>query len=78
MRRGWCRLFGFTKNALMYTLGVVVRNVRIVESFEREVADEARRAGLGPLRKRRGRRRHRNDASAPEAPAPDDAPSEPG
>ena len=27
IRRGWCRLFGRTKNTLMYALAVVVRNV---------------------------------------------------
>ena len=42
IRRGWCRLFGRAKNTLMYALAVVVRNVRIVESFERREAQEAR------------------------------------
>lgn len=80
MRRGWCRLFGTTKNALMYALGVVVRNVRIVISFERQQADEARRAAMGlePRRRRRTRRRHRDDAPGPDAPAPADAPAKPG
>lgn len=80
MRRGWCRMFGLTKNALAFTLGVVVRNVRITVSYEARMADEARRAamGLGPIKRRRRRRRHRDDASAPDAPAPDEAPSEPG
>lgn len=80
MGRGWCRLFGLTKNALMYTLGVVVRNVRIVVSFERQQADDARRAAMGlePRRRCRRRRRHREEGSTPEAPAPADAPTEPG
>ena len=47
---------GRAKNHLMYVLGVVVRNVRIVESFERQMADNARRAALGLPRRRR--RRH--------------------
>jgi hypothetical protein len=80
MRRGWCRLFGLAKNALMYTLGVVVRNVRIVISFERQRAEDARRAamGLSPLRRRRRRRRHRDEELEPNEPAPDDHQSEPG
>lgn len=36
IRRGWSRLAGTTKNALMYALAVVVRNVRLIEKFERE------------------------------------------
>lgn len=71
---GWCRLMGSAKNALVYALGVVVRNVRITVSFESRIAEDAHR---GPLRKRR-HRRHRKDAAAPDVPAPDDAPSEPG
>lgn len=80
MRRGWCRMFGTTKNAVMFTLGVVVRNVRIVVSYEQRLAEDARRQamGLGPLKRRRRHRRHRDDAAAPEAPAPAEAPSEPG
>ena len=80
MRRGWCRLMGTTKNALMFTLGVVVRNVRIAEAFQRRVAEEARRQalGLGPLQRRRRRRRHRGDVCPPDTPTPGDAPSEPG
>lgn len=80
MRRGWCRMFGLTKNALAFTLGVVVRNVRIVVSYEARVAEEARRAsmGLGPVKRRRRRRRHRAEGAGPEAPAPVDAPNEPG
>jgi hypothetical protein len=63
IRRGWCRLFGVAKNTLMYTLAVVVRNVRIVESFERRQAQEARAQSLGPTRRRR--RRHQRDTPAP-------------
>jgi hypothetical protein len=37
IRRGWSRLAGTTKNALMYALGVIVRNVRLIEKIEREV-----------------------------------------
>jgi hypothetical protein len=63
MRRGWCRLFGRAKNTLMYALAVVVRNVRILESFERRQAEEARRVAIGPTRRRR--RRHQRETPAP-------------
>jgi len=36
IRRGWSRLAGTTKNALMYALAVVVRNIRLIEKFERQ------------------------------------------
>jgi hypothetical protein len=62
IRRGWCRLFGRTKNTLMYALAVVVRNVRIVESFERRQAQETRAQSIGP---RKRRRRHQRDAESP-------------
>ena len=56
IRRGWCRLFGRTRNTLMYALAVVVRNVRILDSFERRKAQEVRAHSIGPKRSRR--RRH--------------------
>jgi hypothetical protein len=59
MRRGWSRLMGRAKNHLMYVLGVVVRNVRIVESFERNLAKEARREARRLRTRLRGRRRRR-------------------
>jgi hypothetical protein len=63
IRRGWCRLFGLAKNTLMYALAVAVRNVRIVESFERRRDKEARAAAIGPTRHRR--RRHEAKSPAP-------------
>jgi hypothetical protein len=76
IRRGWCRLFGRAKNTLMYALAVVVRNVRIVESFERRKAQEARAAAIGPRRRRR--RRHQRDTLTPtEQPVPE-VPTAPG
>jgi hypothetical protein len=78
MRRGWCRLFATTKNALMFVLGVVVRNVRIVISFERQQADDARRQAMGLESRRRRRHRRRYREATPSAPAPDEVPSEPG
>jgi hypothetical protein len=76
MRRGWCRLFGRTKNTVMYALGVVVRNVRIVESFERRQAQEAGRIAIGPRRQRR--RRHQQEEPAPDEPAAGKVPTDPG
>jgi len=61
MRRGWSRLMGVAKNHLMCVLGVVVRNVRIVESFERTKAKEARREARRLQTRSRGRRRSRCD-----------------
>jgi hypothetical protein len=76
IRRGWCRLFGRTKNTLMYALAVVVRNVRILESFERRKAQEGRAASMAPRRRRR--RRHQSDTDAPsEQPVPE-VPTAPG
>jgi hypothetical protein len=68
MGRGWCRLMGLSKNALMYALAVVVRNVRILESYEREQAEQARRAAMGLSPRRRRRRRHQNDVPVPDEP----------
>ncbi|MDQ2763101.1 MAG: hypothetical protein M3Y22_06310 [Pseudomonadota bacterium] len=76
IRRGWCRLFGLAKNTLMYALAVVVRNVRIVESFEAAQAQAARRAALGGTKRRR--RRHERDEHPPEEPPPDDPRAQPG
>jgi len=61
MRRGWSRLMGLAKNHLMYVLGVVVRNVRIVESFERNKATEARSEAKRLRTRLRGRRRARRE-----------------
>lgn len=58
VRRGWCRMFGLAKNALVYALAVVVHNVRLSLAHEDREAKEARRQamGLAPLRRRRRRR----------------------
>jgi hypothetical protein len=61
IRRGWSRLMGETKNRLMYVLGVVVRNVRIVESFERAKAKEAKEEAKKLRRPRGLSRRHQED-----------------
>jgi hypothetical protein len=80
IRRGWCRLFGRTKNTLTLTLAfalaVVVRNVRILDSFERRKAQEVRAHSIGP--KRRRRRRNQFDTPDPsEQPVPE-VPTAPG
>jgi hypothetical protein len=41
VRRGWCRLFGRTKNLVMLACAVVIRNLRVLASFERRAADNA-------------------------------------
>jgi hypothetical protein len=69
---------GLAKNTLMYALGVVVRNLRITESYERARAEEARRTAAGLPAKRNRRRRHQRDEPAPTAPALKDAPCVPG
>jgi len=77
VRRGWCRLFGTAKNALMYSLAAVAHNLRVLESRERRDHAETRRAtqaGSGPRRKRP--RRH--DQQPPAPPPTDDGPSVPG
>jgi hypothetical protein len=62
----------------MYVLGVVVRNVRIVESFERNKAKEARREENRTRSRLRGRRRSRGDKDHCSQPAPDEPPNKPG
>jgi hypothetical protein len=78
IRRGWSRLFGVAKNTLMYALAVVVRNVRIAESFEHRRVAETRRAVMGDPKKRRRRRRHQRDEPVPEEPPTDEPPALPG
>ena len=52
VRRGWCRLLGRTKNLVMLSCAVIIRNLRIIAAFERRTADNA------PQARRRKRRRH--------------------
>jgi len=57
VRRGSCRMMGRTKNLVMLAGAVVVRNMRIIDSFEAARADDERRARLGqPIKTRRRRR----------------------
>jgi len=76
IRRGWCRLFGLTKNTLMYALAVMVRNVRIVESFEARRAEDARRSAMGPSSRTR-HRRHQTLWPEPDDPPPTKVPVPP-
>jgi hypothetical protein len=78
IRRGWCRLFGLAKNTLMYALAVVVRNIRIVQSFERRLAEEQRRAATGAPPRRRRRRRHQHHEPPPEEQVAHQALARPG
>lgn len=54
-RRGWCRLLGRTKNLIMYTCATVMRNLRILASYQRRHADNqaaARTTARTPKRRR--------------------------
>ncbi len=77
VRRGWCRLFGTAKNALMHALAAVAHNLRILESHERQDQAEARRSTQEASGPRKGRRRH-HEQQPPEPPPTDDGPSVPG
>jgi len=73
--RGWCRLMGLVPMTLMLACFLVVRNQRVLDSFEARAADDERRAAQRPaqdaaqatqdhLRPRR-RRRQRAAMTAP-------------
>jgi hypothetical protein len=55
--RGWCRLMGLTSMTLMLTCLFVVRNQRVLASFEAKEAEDKRRLaqGLAPRTRRRRR-----------------------
>ncbi|MCC6227367.1 MAG: hypothetical protein IT195_13310 [Microthrixaceae bacterium] len=50
IRRGWCRLLGTTKNLIVYACAAIIRNLRILASFQR------RHTGHTPPRRRARRR----------------------
>ena len=56
--RGWCRLMGLAPNAVFLACALVVRNLRVTDSFEARHADQERRlaAGLAPRTRRRQRK----------------------
>jgi hypothetical protein len=51
VRRRWCRLLGRTKNLVMLTCAVVIRNLRIIASFQRRTADNTVRTSRRPPRR---------------------------
>jgi hypothetical protein len=55
--RGWCRLMGLTSLTLMLTCLFVVRNQRVLASFEDRQIEDQRRAAQGQEPKIRRRRR---------------------
>lgn len=55
--RGWCRLMGLAPLTLMLTCLFVVRNQRVLASFEVRVAEEQRRQAVGLAPRTRRRRR---------------------
>jgi hypothetical protein len=56
--RGWCRVMGLSAITLFVVCAFVVRNGRVVDSFEARQRDDERRreAGLAPRTRRRRRR----------------------
>ena len=55
--RGWCRLMGLTSMTLMLTCLFVVRNQRVLASFEARLAEDQRRQAVGLAPRTRRRRR---------------------
>jgi len=58
MTRGWCRVMGVTAISLFVAATFVVRNQRIIDSFEARQAEDRRRidAGLPPKTRKRRRK----------------------
>jgi hypothetical protein len=56
--RGWCRVMGLTPMTVLLVCALVVRNLRVLDAFEKRQADDERRraAGLEPKTRRRRRR----------------------
>jgi hypothetical protein len=59
IQRGWCRVMGLASVTILLACAVVVRNIRVTDSFEERIAKDAERlaAGLPPKTRRRRRRR---------------------
>ena len=68
--RGWSRVMGLTPMTLVLTCALVVRNLRVVDSFETRRDEDQRRAtaGLGPKTRRRRRTTISDLVGATEAP----------
>ena len=56
-RRGWCRFLGRTKNLVVLACAAVVRNLRVLASFQHRQADQTRRLAAGHAPRTRKRRR---------------------
>jgi hypothetical protein len=57
LSRGWCRLMGLAPMTLMLTCLFVVRNQRVLASFEARLAEDQRRQAVGLAPRTRRRRR---------------------
>ena len=69
--RGWCRLMGLGPLTVMLTCLFVVRNQRVLASFEARRAEDQRRAATGlPPKTRKRRRRTIADLVTASAHAP--------
>jgi hypothetical protein len=68
--RGWCRLMGLTSMTLMLTCLFVVRNQRVLASFEARVAEDQRRQAVGLAPRTRRRRRQTITDLVAASPAP--------
>ncbi|MHB1781929.1 MAG: hypothetical protein ACYCTE_04415, partial [Acidimicrobiales bacterium] len=57
IEKGWCRVMGLVTPSLFLAIGIVVRNLVLVDAFEERQAENARRraAGLEPKTRRRRR-----------------------
>jgi hypothetical protein len=66
--RGWCRLMGQEAMTLMLTCVIVVRNQRVLESFERRQAQDRERTAKGlPPKTRKRQRKSISDLMATSA-----------
>jgi hypothetical protein len=62
VERGWCRVMGLASIAIFIACAVVVRNMRITDSFEERREEAAKRDAAGrPPKSRRRRRRSIDD-----------------
>lgn len=70
--RGWCRVMGLAPMSLFVACALVVRNLAVVDAFEKRQADDQRRAreGLPPRTRRRRRKTLGDPAGAGTANAP--------
>lgn len=73
--RGWSRVMGLAPMSLFVACALVVRNLAVIDAFERRQADEQRRLAAGlPRRTRRRRRTTLGDLVTASANAPPPTP----